>query len=221
MGFKECEVTILVDNSASPPLKEAWGLSILATCDNLKILWDTGPDPSVLKHNAKILKKDLKVDLLVFSHRHWDHTGGYSAVEAKEVIAPEDPFFPIKNVTFNNNYTRIVDGVIVTKPMHAFNIREQALILSVDGYGYAMLVGCSHPGVDNMYEAVVRDLGIRPRMVIGGFHLFGQPKRKVEEVISNLKRLGAKELHPIHCSGSYAKLLARSHVEAGSVLRLS
>ena len=221
MGFKECELTVIVDNSASPPLKEAWGLSILATCDNLKILWDTGPDPSILKHNAKVLGKDLKVDLLVFSHRHWDHTGGYSVVEAREVVAPKDPLFPIKDVVFNDDYTQVTNGLIVTKPMISFNIREQALILSVDKYGHVMLVGCSHPGVDKMYEAVVRDLGITPRMVIGGFHLFGEPKKKVEEVISNLKRLGAKELHPIHCSGSYAKLLARSHVEAGSVLRLS
>jgi metal-dependent hydrolase (beta-lactamase superfamily II) len=37
-------------------------------------------------------------------------------------------------------------------------------------------------------------------------------------VIAELKRLGAEELHPIHCSGEYAKTLARSSVAAGSVL---
>jgi len=218
--FNECELTVLVDNSASSPFKEAWGLSLMVECEGVRILWDAGPDPLVLRYNAELLGKDLNVDVLIFSHRHWDHTGGRKAVTAKAIIAPKDPHFPIKDALFNASYNRILDGVVVTKPMYAYGIWEQSLILSIKGYGEVMLVGCSHPSVDKMYENVVKHLNLKPRMVIGGFHLFGEHKRKVEEVLSNLRRLGAETLHPIHCSGNYAKLLARSHLETGSVIRL-
>ena len=53
-----------------------WGLSVLVEADNAKILLDTGPSISAV-HNADSLGIDLsKIDNIVLSHGHFDHTGG-------------------------------------------------------------------------------------------------------------------------------------------------
>ena len=213
-------LSILVDNYSKSPFAKAWGLSILVEVGGKRILWDTGPDPSVLRRNASLLRENLEVDLLAFSHRHWDHTGGAEAVKAKRIIAPRDSRFPIRGIEFNEDFTEVLEGVYLTRPMSCCGMPEQALVIRSENGTWVMLVGCSHPGVDKMYSEVLKELGIKPEIVIGGFHLFGEPKRVVESVIANLRNMGAKVLHPIHCSGDYAKLLARSSIETGSVLEV-
>ncbi len=53
-----------------------WGLSILIEKDERAILFDTGESISAA-HNAGILGIDLsKIDTIVLSHGHFDHTGG-------------------------------------------------------------------------------------------------------------------------------------------------
>jgi 7,8-dihydropterin-6-yl-methyl-4-(beta-D-ribofuranosyl)aminobenzene 5'-phosphate synthase len=53
-----------------------WGLSILVETDTAKILLDTGTSISAV-HNAGSLGIDLsKIDKIVLSHGHSDHTGG-------------------------------------------------------------------------------------------------------------------------------------------------
>ncbi|ALU11939.1 beta-lactamase [Ignicoccus islandicus DSM 13165] len=213
-------LTVLVDNEAEKPLKEAWGLSILVEIGNLKVLWDTGPDPKVLKYNASVLGKDLTVDYLVLSHRHWDHVGGISVVNYGKAIVPSDPLFPeVPRSEVNDKVTKLAPNVIITRPLKDFDIWEQGLVV-IGEKRSALLVGCSHPGVTNIYKSVIEDIGMRPEVVIGGFHLYGLPRKEVERTLAKLKELGAKEIHPIHCSGNYAKQLAKVRTKAGSVLRL-
>ncbi len=53
-----------------------WGLSVLIEKDEHSILFDTGESISAVK-NAKILGIDMaKIDTIVLSHGHFDHTGG-------------------------------------------------------------------------------------------------------------------------------------------------
>jgi 7,8-dihydropterin-6-yl-methyl-4-(beta-D-ribofuranosyl)aminobenzene 5'-phosphate synthase len=61
----------------------AWGLSLAITTetDNVKrtLLFDSGPEPYALQRNAERLGFDFgKVDCVVVSHGHFDHTGGLS-----------------------------------------------------------------------------------------------------------------------------------------------
>lgn len=89
-------VTTLSENTvAGPNLLAEWGLSILVETEPVNILLDTGQSLSA-SHNADILGVDLsKVDKIVLSHGHFDHTGGLRHVLLKtrkemEIIAHPD-----------------------------------------------------------------------------------------------------------------------------------
>jgi len=211
------KLVVVADNEASPPLVPTWGLSIYLETPSWNAYWDADSRPEVVRHNAEALGVPLKSKYLIFSHRHWDHTGGASAIEAERVVAPADPRFPLPAAKVRGP-TKLDEGLYLSRTLVGDGIPERALVVDVEGFGQVMLVGCSHPGVDKLYESVIGDFGFRPRVIVGGFHLAGAPRKAVEAVISRLYELGAEELHPIHCSGNYARALARSNVKAGTVM---
>ena len=73
---QKVNMTVLIDNVASEPLVSEWGLSILVTVDNRKILLDTGAS-DLFAQNAQRLGIDLAdIDIGVLSHAHYDHADG-------------------------------------------------------------------------------------------------------------------------------------------------
>jgi len=211
------KLVVVADNEASPPLIPTWGLSIYLETPSWTAYWDADSTPEVVRYNAEVLGVPLKVKYLIFSHRHWDHTGGASAIEAERAVAPADPYFPVPADKVRGP-AKLDEGLYLSRTLWGYGIPERALVVDVEGFGQMMLVGCSHPGVDKLYESVIEDFWFKPRVVIGGFHLAGAPRKTVEAVISRLYELGAEELHPIHCSGNYAKALAKSKTKAGTVM---
>ena len=92
----QIKLTTLSENTAgSVGLLAEWGISILVEVDGYKVLLDTGLDISAA-YNAAILGIDLsKVNRIVLSHGHRDHTGGLRHVlnamrKRIEVIAHPD-----------------------------------------------------------------------------------------------------------------------------------
>jgi 7,8-dihydropterin-6-yl-methyl-4-(beta-D-ribofuranosyl)aminobenzene 5'-phosphate synthase len=78
-------VTILVDNHAGKGLAAEHGLSLFIEAGNRRILFDTGQGKALFA-NAEKLGIDLnKIDSLVVSHGHYDHTGGISHIQ---LVAP-------------------------------------------------------------------------------------------------------------------------------------
>src|SRR5271170_1973397 len=75
-------VTILYDAfGKSAAVTKAWGFSALVEHDGKRILFDTGNNAEILEHNVKALGVDLtKLDFVVISHRHTDHTPGLAYV---------------------------------------------------------------------------------------------------------------------------------------------
>jgi 7,8-dihydropterin-6-yl-methyl-4-(beta-D-ribofuranosyl)aminobenzene 5'-phosphate synthase len=71
-------VTILYDAfGESKELTKDWGFSALVEHNGKRILFDTGNDAGNFEHNVKALGIDLtKLDFVVISHRHADHTTG-------------------------------------------------------------------------------------------------------------------------------------------------
>ena len=76
------KVTILYDAfGESKQLTKDWGFSALVEHDGKRILFDTGNDAAIFEHNVKALGVDLtKLDFVVISHRHADHTTGLRCV---------------------------------------------------------------------------------------------------------------------------------------------
>ena len=72
------KVTILYDAfGESKGLTRDWGFSALVEHHGKRILFDTGNDAAIFEHNVKALGVDLtKLDFVVISHRHADHTTG-------------------------------------------------------------------------------------------------------------------------------------------------
>jgi len=89
-------LTTLSENTACPGgFLAEWGLSILAEAGDTSVLLDTGQSISAA-YNADILGIDLnKIDKIVLSHGHYDHTGGLRSILRKmkkeiEIIAHPD-----------------------------------------------------------------------------------------------------------------------------------
>jgi len=74
-------ITTLSENSvAVPDVIAEWGFSVFVEIDGLTLLLDTGAGNSAV-HNAGMLGIDLKkVERIILSHGHYDHTGGLQSV---------------------------------------------------------------------------------------------------------------------------------------------
>ena len=89
-----CLTTLGENTAGRPRILAEWGLSILVEVDGLNVLMDTCASMTV-PYNAAILGVDLsRVDKIVLSHGHYDHTGGLKRVLAEtgpvEVIGHPD-----------------------------------------------------------------------------------------------------------------------------------
>src|ERR1700738_2594989 len=91
-------VTILYDSfGKAPALTLDWGFAALVEYDGKRILFDTGNIARIFEHNVKALGFDLqKIDFVVISHRHADHTSGITyllAVNPKvKIYVPDEPW---------------------------------------------------------------------------------------------------------------------------------
>jgi 7,8-dihydropterin-6-yl-methyl-4-(beta-D-ribofuranosyl)aminobenzene 5'-phosphate synthase len=90
------QITTLSENTAGMGhFLAEWGLSILIETAGRKILFDTGQSISA-SHNADLLGIDLtKINKIVLSHGHYDHTGGLRQILHRikreiEIIAHPD-----------------------------------------------------------------------------------------------------------------------------------
>jgi 7,8-dihydropterin-6-yl-methyl-4-(beta-D-ribofuranosyl)aminobenzene 5'-phosphate synthase len=91
-------VTILYDAfGKSPGMRKDWGYSALVEYGGRRILFDTGNNPEIFAQNVNAAGVDLmKLDFVVISHRHLDHTAGLThllSVNPKvKIYAPKDAF---------------------------------------------------------------------------------------------------------------------------------
>jgi 7,8-dihydropterin-6-yl-methyl-4-(beta-D-ribofuranosyl)aminobenzene 5'-phosphate synthase len=91
-------VTILYDAfGKSPGMRKDWGYSALVEYGGKRILFDTGNNPEIFAQNVKAAGVDLlKLDFVVISHRHLDHTAGLthllSVNPQVKIYAPKEAF---------------------------------------------------------------------------------------------------------------------------------
>jgi 7,8-dihydropterin-6-yl-methyl-4-(beta-D-ribofuranosyl)aminobenzene 5'-phosphate synthase len=225
--------TILYDNYLHKEgTRPDWGFSCLIEGTEKTILFDTGTDPQILMHNVDALGVDLeKVDQIVISHDHGDHTGGLSAVLEKnhEVTV----YFPVSFPrSFGRNIERLQGKVqTVDKPVEICRnvhltgemgdeIKEQSLIIDTPK-GLIVVTGCSHPGIVNILKRA-REVVDKPiRLVFGGFHLMETSAAGVDKIIAAFRSLEVEKCGATHCTGDaqiamFKKAFGENYVPMGT-----
>ncbi|HDH07344.1 MAG TPA: MBL fold metallo-hydrolase [Thermoproteales archaeon] len=211
------KIVVVVDNNLGDPrLKTAWGVSIYVETNSNRILFDTGPNPSILSHNLKVLNINTsRIDCIILSHEHGDHTGGLKALtnlKNATVYIPSGAYSGlinhVKNLGFKpilvNKSTVVFKGVAIIGPLYGPPY-EQALVVYVKNKGLIVITGCAHPGIDKIVEYAHKVTGLPVYAVIGGFHLIGASTGRLEKIVSTFKVLKVVEVYPIHCTGDVAR----------------
>ena len=92
------EITVLYDAfGKSPAMRKDWGFSVFIEYGGKRILFDTGNNADIFAQNVRAKGVDLtKLDFVVISHRHGDHTSGLnhllSVNPGVTIYAPQENF---------------------------------------------------------------------------------------------------------------------------------
>jgi 7,8-dihydropterin-6-yl-methyl-4-(beta-D-ribofuranosyl)aminobenzene 5'-phosphate synthase len=210
---QDISITVVYNNVPyDRELTTSWGISCFIEGLEKTILFDTGADGAILLDNMKKLEIDpMKIDIVVLSHIHADHTGGLWDLLKKNskvtVYFPES--FP---ADFKNKAEGLCREIIpVHQPLNLCKqawssgelggwIKEQSLIIDTPK-GLIVITGCAHPGIVNIVKSAKGFLKKDVYLVLGGFHLIAYSENQVEQIIGDLKELGVKKVGPSHCTG--------------------
>ena len=223
----DMHITLLYDNNPGRVgLDVAWGFSCILMGTEKAILFDTGGVGSILLRNMQRLGISPKeVDIIVLSHVHRDHTGGLTALLARNsnvsVYVPTS--FPTRiKEEVEAHGARVVEvgaPLMICKGVYSTgeltdSIREQALIVET-AKGGILITGCAHPGIVKISREAKALIRRGLLLVMGGFHLGGASLQEIEEITRELRELGVVYVGPCHCSGSTARRMFRRVYQKG------
>jgi 7,8-dihydropterin-6-yl-methyl-4-(beta-D-ribofuranosyl)aminobenzene 5'-phosphate synthase len=221
----DLRITYLYDNTAAVSGTQAdWGFACLVESRGHTVLFDTGTKPEILSHNLATLKVALsRVQALVFSHEHGDHTMGLAALPAMPglpVYIGEHFRLPppaaealtrigAKRITVGTERSaEVFPGITVTREFVTGGPHEEALVVETPR-GSVVIVGCAHPGIISMLKDIAESTKRPISMVLGGFHLMQTPADDVKRMVAEFKALGVEWAGPTHCTGDEAIRLFR------------
>jgi 7,8-dihydropterin-6-yl-methyl-4-(beta-D-ribofuranosyl)aminobenzene 5'-phosphate synthase len=240
-------ITILYDAFGAPSeLVRDWGFAALVEYGGKRVLFDTGNDAGLFERNLKALGVDLtRLDAVVISHRHGDHTSGITVLLAANPNVPIHA--PLEGAFFRGTIppgflarqpglppelqyyggkapertqsgtpwgdkgdfrivretSEILPGffVLTTRSEKPGTLEMNEVSLAIrTPKGLAVVVGCSHPGVEKILAGAVK---IDPKLytVTGGFHLVVTPEEEVRRVAGVLHdELKVERVAPGHCT---------------------
>ena len=216
---KNLNITVCYDNN---PYKEklitAWGFSCVIRGTEKIILFDTGGDGSILLTNLEELGINPKeIDLVVLSHIHGDHVGGLPSFLEKnsEVVVYLPKSFPKafkdKVKEYGAKIVEVQESLKICQEVYSTGemgtlIKEQSLIIQTKK-GLIIITGCAHPGIVKIVDKAKDLFKDDVLLVMGGFHLGGENKGEIENIISSFRKLGVNYAGPCHCSGDSARQL--------------
>ena len=214
--FPLTRITVLYDNVPySDQCRPQWGFSCLIEGGGKTLLFDTGGDGAVLLENMATLGVDpAKIDRVVLSHSHWDHSVGLEDFLKKR--GPVPVHIPASLPKLHKHDLRqlgaqlvdvsipavILPGVHTTGEMGQA-IKEQSLILRTTE-GMIVITGCAHPGIVEIVKSARGQFSEPVLLVMGGFHLLNTGAAQVKAIAAALRELGVLHVAPSHCTGDEA-----------------
>jgi 7,8-dihydropterin-6-yl-methyl-4-(beta-D-ribofuranosyl)aminobenzene 5'-phosphate synthase len=214
-------IRVVFDNVRyAEQLESAWGFSCIIEGMPQVILFDMGSDGNILLANMKKMGVDPRsVQAVFLSHIHGDHIGGLGAFlqQNPEVTVYLPASFP---ASFRQSVTALGAKVrALDKPEKLFDkvytsgelgswIKEQSLVIDTSK-GLVIITGCAHPGVVPIVSHTKHRLQKEVYLLMGGFHLGGQPLTELQRISQELKQLGVQKVAPSHCTGEAARKLFR------------
>lgn len=246
-------------------LHQDWGYSALVEYGGKRILFDTGNDSAGFERNVRQLGLELgRLDAVVISHRHGDHTSGLRHLLAVNptvnVYVPDDEAFggptpaiffrqpdsslPTEMRYFNGvlpdliphgsawgeaNFVHVSDSTELAPGFwlvrnisndHQFSETPELSLVVDTANGQVIIVGCSHPGIEQIVASVARR-NPNISMVAGGLHLVTTPQREIERLAVSLReKWEIDRIAPGHCTGELTfailrRVFGRDYIYAG------
>jgi len=205
-------ITVVFDNYPyKDGLNTAWGFSAFVTYKDQNVLFDTGADGLMLLDKMEKMNiNPAEVQNVVLSHEHKDHTGGLQSL----ISTGADPKIylpPSFSSSFKAQFSQqaevieVVPGLPIAERISTSgeiqgSPPEQALVIDTTR-GLVVITGCAHPGVEKMVLAAKQQFHEEVYLVMGGFHLGNASRHEVDQVITELKRIGVVQVGPCHCTG--------------------
>lgn len=82
---------------------------------------------------------------------------------------------------------------------------DDEIVLAVNTKkGLLILLGCSHPGILNIVDAIAKRTGKKIYGVIGGTHLVEANEQRINKTIEYLKKMNVEIIGVSHCTGEKA-----------------
>ena len=246
----DTRITIISDAfSRDSRLDLDWGFAALVEYDGKRILFDTGNNAEKFARNVRALGIDLgRLDFVVISHRHGDHTDGLHHLltvnPTVPIYAADDEYFggptpaaffarPVTSLPKEMRYfggdvpasvphgtpwrgasIRRIAGSLELAPgirlvaniskTPAFSETPEISLVLATPEGPVVLVGCSHPGIEQILGSVDPS---RPgvRLVVGGLHLVTTAAEEIDRLGRALRdHWGVRAIAPGHCTGEVA-----------------
>lgn len=222
-------ITVLYDNNPQDPrLETAWGFACLVEGLEQVILFDTGGNGALLLRNmARLRIAPARVDVVVLSHVHADHTGGLGGFleQNHDVTVYAPASFPqsIKDAILKAGAALVT----VSGPQDVCSrarltgelgtsIKEMSLLLEGPD-GLVVVTGCAHPGIVEIVRSAKTQTGLPVDLVLGGFHLGDASAARIEAIVEELGAMGVRRVAPSHCSGDLARRLFEEADQPGFV----
>jgi len=144
------------------------------------LMFDTGNNGNILVHNINKLNISIKnINKIIISHNHSDHTGGLGEILRRNsncaTFVPNDNKNYFKRLFPESKIYGISELIEIEKNVYSSgqlgtHLKEQALFLKTIDNQFVLIVGCTHPGLENFILKARKMTDIKG--VLGGFHGF-------------------------------------------------
>lgn len=200
-------LTVVCDDfsGAAGGFRTSYGFALLIELQGRLVLFDAGTDPADLLANLRASGTDpRRLDAVILSHNHYDHTDGLAGVLERN---PRIPIYVHRDWDAPNSFKglsvpvgnrvdlergracpELAPGLEVTDSYLSRDyggIHEQACVVRT-GSAEILITGCCHPGLDVFLEEMPGD---GPLHIIGGMHGFHFTERQAGAVGRRLRQI--------------------------------